>query len=287
MGRTMSRRLGRRGWRIFASAIILLSFVTGALAGPARVASINMCTDQLLLALADPEQIAGLGPYARDPRLSWSATEALRYPRLSGEAEDLLMLQPDLVLAGRYGKRATRDLLRAKAVPVAEFDVPRSIDDVKSQIRRAGDLVGHRERAEALIATIDEALSRTRAAASRRHDRVLTVSRRGWIAGGDSLTSSLLAAAGLSNAASDLGLPHGGFAALETIVASKPDLILIAEADPAAEDQGKALLLHPAIQRAYPPNKRLVIAEQLTMCGGPMLPAALDRLTAALDRIGH
>ncbi|HEY0330312.1 MAG TPA: ABC transporter substrate-binding protein [Rhodopseudomonas sp.] len=281
----MSRCLAR-GCRFGASILIaLLTLATSALAGPARIASINMCTDQLLLALADPAQIAGLGPYASDPRLSWSAAEALRYPRLSGEAEDLLMLRPDLVLAGRYGKRTTRDLLRAKAVPVAEFDVPRSIDDVKSQIRRASDLIGHPERADALIAKIDAALSRTRAAASRPHDRVLTVSRRGWIAGSDSLTSSLLAAAGLSNAAAELGLPHGGFAALETIVASKPDLILIAEADPAAEDQGQALLLHPAIQRAYPPGKRLVIAEQLTMCGGPMLPAALDRLTAALQRV--
>ena len=33
-----------------------------------RIASINVCTDQLLLTLADPEQILGLSPYSRDPR---------------------------------------------------------------------------------------------------------------------------------------------------------------------------------------------------------------------------
>src|SRR5215204_1442483 len=31
-----------------------------------RVASINLCTDQLLLSLADPDQIVGLSPYIRD-----------------------------------------------------------------------------------------------------------------------------------------------------------------------------------------------------------------------------
>ena len=195
------------------------------------------------------------------------------------------MLAPDLVLAGRYGKRATRELLRAKGIAITEFDVPRSIEDVKAQIGKVGDLVGHPERAAAMIDDIDQAVVRTRAAASHWRGSVLAMSRRGWVTGGDSLISSLLATAGLANAASDLALAHGGFAALETIVASHPDLLLVAEEDPSAEDQGKALLLHPAIQHSYPPNRRLVIADQLTVCGGPMLPAALDRLAEAIQRI--
>ena len=37
---------------------------------PRRVVSFNQCGDQLVLALADPGQIAGLSPYAADPTLS-------------------------------------------------------------------------------------------------------------------------------------------------------------------------------------------------------------------------
>ena len=44
-----------------------------------RVASINVCTDQLLLALADPEQILGLSPYSRDAARSWAAAQAARF----------------------------------------------------------------------------------------------------------------------------------------------------------------------------------------------------------------
>ncbi|WP_322516610.1 ABC transporter substrate-binding protein [Rhodopseudomonas palustris] len=256
-----------------------------AIAASARIASINMCTDQLLIALADPVQIVGLGPYARDPHLSWSAKQARSFPRLSGEAEDLLLLAPDIVLAGRYGKAATRELLRSNGIAIEEFDVPRNIDDVKAQIRRVGDLAGHPERADAIIARIDRSVARTRAMASRWRDRILPVSRRGWIAGSDGLLSSLLEVAGLSNAAAEIGLTYGGFASLETIVASRPDLLLVADDKPFAEDQGKALLLHPAIQRAYPPNRRLVFPDQLTMCGGPMLPDALDQLADSIARI--
>ncbi|MBB1090871.1 ABC transporter substrate-binding protein [Rhodopseudomonas palustris] len=274
--------------RLLASTLVFVGLVITlrpADAAPKRFASINMCTDQLLLTLADPEQIVGLGPYARDPHMSWLAKEAERYPKLSGEAEDLLMLAPDVILAGRYGKRATRELLRAKRLPVEEFDSPRTIDDVKAQILRVGQLVGHPERSEALIGDIDRAIARATAMASRRQARVLALSRRGWVTGGDSLISSLLKTVGLSNAASELGLAYGGFASLEAIVASRPDLLLVAEDRPEAEDQGKALLLHPSIQNAYPPSRRIVVPEQLTICGGAMLPVALDRLARAIERI--
>lgn len=281
-----------RGLPRWRSRLLLLVAAVGLLASPAfaaskRIASINMCTDQLLIALADPDQIAGLGPYARDPRLSWLAKEAERFPRLSGEAEDLLMLAPDVVLAGRYGKRATRELLRAQSIPVEEFDVPRTIDEVKLQIRRVGALVGHPERSEAMIGSIDQAAERARRTASRWQGRVLALSRRGWVTGGDSLLSSLLQTAGLSNAASDLGFAYGGFASLEAIVASRPDLLLVSEEQPVAEDQGKALLLHPAIRQAYPASRRIVVPDQLTVCGGAMLPVALDRLSDAIEQISQ
>jgi iron complex transport system substrate-binding protein len=263
--------------------------VTAALAGsasaaaaPLRIASINMCADQLLQTLADPEQIVGLGPYSRDASLSWLAEDAQRYRRLTGEAEDIIALNPDLVLAGKYGKKATRDLLQDQGVKIADFDVPRSIDEVKAQVRRVGDIVGHPERASALNAKIDASAARARAAASQEHVKVLAVARRGWVAGTGGLLSSLLATVGLTNSAGELGLKGGGFVSLETIIAAKPDLILVAEAAPNAEDQGKALLLHPALDRNYPPERRIVLPEQLTICGGPMLPAALDRLSEAM-----
>ena len=70
---------------------------------PRRVVSFNQCGDQLVLALADPQQIAGLSPYAADPTLSAVAEQAKAYPRLDWQAESTIALQPDLVLIGQNG----------------------------------------------------------------------------------------------------------------------------------------------------------------------------------------
>ena len=268
-------------------AALIFAASTAHAADLPRVASINTCTDQLLLALADPEQIVGLSPYSRDAARSWAAEAAKRYPRLSGEAEDVLILKPDIVVAGRFTKRATRELLKEKGLRVVEFDVARSLDDAKQQMAMMGALIGHPERAAAENARLDAAIARAQAVASRRGFRVLALSRRGWVSGGDSLTSSLLTAAGLFNAAGELGRRLSGFVTLEQIVASKPDLLLVSSDSDFAEDQGRAFLLHPAIEKPYPPGKRLVISEQLTVCGGPMLPDALDRLTAEIERVSR
>lgn len=282
-----SIRIAReRGLAIVCLAFALTTmFAATASARQPRIASINVCTDQLLLALADPKQILGLSPYSRDGARSWAAAEASKYRKLSGEAEDVLMLKPDFVVGGRFTRRATRELLKDKGVKVIEFDIARSIDDVRSQIRKMGDLVGHPERAEREVARLDAAVARTKSIATQRRPSVLSVSRRGWVSGSESLITSLLAEVGLSNAAARLGIRAGGFASLESIVQLKPDLLLLSDDSNSAEDQGKAFLLHPALQRLYPPSRRLVLPERLTVCGGPMLAEALDRLSAELRRV--
>jgi iron complex transport system substrate-binding protein len=281
-------RAGGAGWRSGGLAAIALTWVVtqAQAADLPRVVSINLCTDQLLMTLADPAQILGLSPYSRDAARSWAATEAKKYRRLSGEAEDVLVLGPDVVVASRYTKRATRELLKHHGMRVADFDIAKSIDDVKEQVRRMGDLVGHPDRAEAQVARLDAAIVRAREAVARKPYRVLALSRRGWVSGDDTVTSALLSIIGLSNAAPGIGASTGGFAKLEAIVADRPDFILISDDSDVAEDEGSALLLHPALEKLYPPSRRIVIPEDLTVCGGPMLPDALDRLVAELNRVG-
>src|SRR5258708_34528442 len=198
------------------------------------------------MTLAAPEEILGLSPYSRDVARSWDAAKAGKFPRLSGEAEDVLVLNPDIVVAGRFTKRATRELLKEKGLRVVEFDAARSLDDVKKQILQMGDLVQHPDRAATEIKRLDAAIAHAREVVSRKPWRVLALSRRGWGSGGDSLTSPLLATAGLSNAAAAPGYKPGGFASLEAIVSPRPHFPLVSEAGAFAQDQGRAFMLPPA-----------------------------------------
>jgi iron complex transport system substrate-binding protein len=114
---------------------------------------------------------------------------------------------------------------------------------------------------------------------------VLPLSRRGWVSGSDSLLSSLLMETGLFNAAGDLGVSFGGYASLEAIVNARPDFIVVSDAGNRAQDDGQAFLLHPALERFYPPSRRIVIPDRLTVCGGVMLADALNVLVKELKRV--
>ena len=65
---------------------------------PHRIVSLNLCADQLLIALADPPQIAGLSRNARDPALSAAALAARHFPIVHGGVEQMLLIAPDMLV---------------------------------------------------------------------------------------------------------------------------------------------------------------------------------------------
>jgi len=260
-----------------------LALPTGTSAAP-RIVSMNICTDQLLLAIADPAQIMGVSRFSGNPR-QWAGAQARNFPILSGGAEDILVMKPDVVAVSDFDKRATREILKANGQNLVEFAIPRTLADVRAQIRQMGDLAGHPERAAAEIARLDAAISAARQPADRKQFRVLPLSRRGWVPGRDSFVAAILAEAGLVNAAAELGIGFGGYVSMEEIIRLRPDLLVVSDAGDRAEDDGSAFLLHPALERFYPRSKRLVIPERMTECGGVYLADALNALSSELKRV--
>src|SRR5262245_6215272 len=72
---------------------------------PRRIVSLDLCTDQLMLELAPREHIAAVTHLAADPTVSAIPDKARGLAITHGGAEDVLRLDPDLVLAGPYGVR--------------------------------------------------------------------------------------------------------------------------------------------------------------------------------------
>lgn len=284
----------RRALSLLASGIlaaVAVIQVAPATAQPAdaprRVVSINLCADQLLLALADPEQIASLSVNATDPVLSFAAEAARLHRHDAADAESVIALDPDLVLAGAFTRSETRDMLRRLGYRVVDLDVVESIDQAVAQVREVASLLGHPDRGEALAGLIDYA----KAQANRPHPgieppSVLVYQRRGYVTGSRSMASDLVAAVGLRDLGPQLVGDYGGFVALERIVQSPPDYLVVADADPELVDQGIALLEHPALVRLFPPARRLELPERLTVCSGPSLPEALRFLSGEVRRLG-
>ena len=253
-------------------------------AAPHRIASFNLCADQLVVALADRDQIAGLSPYAADPALSIVAEEARDIPRLDWQAEATIALAPDLVLVGPNDRSATRRMLAAQGLRVEEVGLVGDIPAAAAQIRRLALLFGHQERGERLVAALEAARARLKSTLRPAFATALIVERGGYVQGPQSLAASLLGEAGLQPPA---GAPkgYGGFLPLENLLMLKPDIVFLKDPPLRPTDQGALFFTHPALQALYPPERRIALPTRFTMCGGPALVAAFDYLSGVMRRL--
>jgi len=284
--RPLSRLLGRPLSRAMTTAWMLLAAMQGALADPPRrVVSFNQCGDQLVLALADPAQIAGLSPYAADPSLSAVAEKAKAYPRLDWQAESTIALQPDLVLIGQNDRPVTKHILRAQGLRLYEIALISDLDAARRQITEVAAMLGYPQRGEKLLADLDAARARLHAAPKPPFHTALLVNRGGYTAGEHSLAAALLAEAGLKPPP---GAPpgYGGYVPLERLLMLRPDVIVLNNL-PSESDQGSYNLSHPALAALYPPERRIVLPPRYTICGGAALIEAFDYLAALLTRLAQ
>lgn len=266
---------------LMAAALSCLSLYRPAHAqtGPKRVVSANLCADQILLELADPDQIVSLSPFAADPTMSFLAARARDYPANRGTGEALVMLQADLVLVGPYDSRYTRDLLGARHMRFLTLSPWSSLAEGFAQIRTLAETLGHSGRGEGLIKRIEDALGKIAnlAKSDGPAPTSLVLHRRGFVfhAG---VTGEILERAGLRDAAQRLGVNGSGFVQMERLLTDRPDFLIVADNQERPEDQGEALLVHPALLKFFPLERRLVIPDELTLCGGPSTPALIDRI---------
>lgn len=251
---------------------------------PRRVASFNLCADQLVVALADPDQIAGLSPYAADPVLSVVADKARGFRRLDWQAEATIALQPDLVLVGPNDRSVTRRMLASQGLRVVEVGFVTDLENARKQIREIADILGHKERGEKLVAALDAARARLAALPRTQYATALVIERGGYTQGPSSLAATLLSEAGLKPPA---GAPagYGGFIPLEKLMILKPDLVFLKDPPSAPSDQGALYLTHPALRGLYPDNRRVALPTRYTMCGGPALVAAFAYMADTLARL--
>ncbi len=277
------RAIGRALF-IVAAMAAMEHWAAADTAAPRRVVSFNICADQLVVALADPGQVAGLSPYAADPTLSAVAEEARAFRRIAWHAESTIPLDPDLVLVGPRDRSATQRLLSALGFRVVEVDFVSTIAAARAQIAQVAALLGHPERGAALVARLDEARRRLAAVPKPKASTALLVERGGYTEGPASLAAGLIAEAGLRPPA---GAPAGmgGYVSLESLIVMRPDLLVLHSLVEEPHDQGSVYLTHPALKALYPPSRRIVLPGRYTLCGGPGLVAGLDHLADALARL--
>jgi iron complex transport system substrate-binding protein len=248
-----------------------------AQAQASRVISLNLCTDQLLLTLADRSAIASVTYLVRDCTISAQCRAAGSVPINYGTAEELVAAGPDLVLGGRYTARTAIGIARRLGMTVIELDPPTSLDMVRAQIREVADGLGRPERGAAMIADLDRRVAEMPVAEGMRPVAAV-YQANGMTVGAGSLIDAALRVAGFDNLTRRLGLENYLYLPLETLIAKRPDLLILNNPRAIYPSLAESVLRHPAIAAAIARNRRVVIPQSLWICGGPEIGDAIALL---------
>jgi iron complex transport system substrate-binding protein len=246
---------------------------------PQRIVSINLCADQLVLALADRGQIAGLTKNATDREMSGEAGKALGIPLLSNSAEQILAIEPDLVVGMPASRSAALAALPEQTYPLLDLETANTIDEIYTSIRETAAAVGHPARGDALIARMQGELAGLPKPGKGRV--AAYYQRRGYMTGTGTLIDELMTRVGLVNLAGKLGKPPLSQLSLEEMVAAEPDFLIVESATDKVTDQGSKMLHHPALKDI----PRISIPQAWTVCGSPAYTQAARSMAAQIARI--
>jgi iron complex transport system substrate-binding protein len=241
---------------------------------PQRVVSMNLCTDQLAMMLAGEGQLVSVSAIARDPLSSAMHEEARDYPINGGAAEEIYLLQPDLVLVGVWSDPATVSMLRRLGIEVAQLDIADSLAEISDRVAEMGALLGREAEAQTLIERFETDLADL--AEPPGGPRAAFYYPNGYTLGTGSLSHDILTHAGFTHIVEELGRDASGRVALEILVRAAPDLVIGTETYPGAS-RSEEILEHPAL-------RTLVSAAHGTtsgpgwVCGTPHVVEALADL---------
>jgi iron complex transport system substrate-binding protein len=266
--------------------VTVLIGAAGAEGKPARIVSLNVCVDQLLLLLAERGRIASLTQHAVDPDFSNMTDAARGFPRNRGRAEEVLAYRPDLVIGGEYTTGATLHLLRRIGVPVQTLPFANSLDDVTANIRRVAGWIGESARG----ADLADAFERRRRALrwtgpEVRRPLLALYQSRGYTALPGTLADDVIRTAGFANLAARLALGAAGRLTLEDLLLRDFDALLIADVSGQAFSLEVETLEHPALRRALARKPHAALPARLWLCDTPHVLDAVARLAALRERI--
>ena len=241
------------------------------------VASINLCADQLLLLLAEPEQIVSLSNLAADSAGSYYFKRAARYPLNNAIAEHLVLLSPDLVLAGEYSNLHTVALLRELGIRVETLKIADSIPDIMDNISNVARWIGREDLGNTIVADLQMRLDALPAPELDR-PKAVVYDPNGYSVGQNSMRGQILELAGWHNVASDAGIDSFGRLSLEQLIQLKPDAVMSSPYSPGTYSRGQALGRHPALFNAGLDPLVMYIPSREVICAGPWTVDVIDEL---------
>ena len=231
------------------------------------VASLNLCTDEYLLLLARPNEIASVSHLSQDPLESPLWRQGRLHAVNHGSIEDVLSRRPTMILTMGGGGRATALIARRLGIRTVEVKPSASLDDVEGNLRAVAAAIGEPERATPWVSRLE----RLRRSAPRLGRDAMFLS-----GGGDSLSPGSIGDQWLRLAGFQQRPLPGGRVTLETLLTRPPEVLVRSNYRLGQVSRGTLWLDHPIVRRlkarAMPTDGRA------WTCMGPLLIGEVERL---------
>ena len=245
---------------------------------PMRIVSLDYCAVQYVLKLADREQILAISPDGVKP-FSYMRGAAEGVPTVRPNAEDVLILKPDLVVRAYGGGPNAAAFFERAGVPVLNVGWTSNLDgegpgSVPDNVRQMADGLGQSARGEALAEAFRSRLASLAPAGNGR--TALYMTSAGVTTGPGSLIHDMLVTAGYENFESR---PGWHAIPLERLAYEQPDLIAAAFFD----RSNRALdawspVNHPIARRQMREQATVPLEGAWTACGAWFILDAVEAL---------
>ena len=260
--------------------LTILLYLPSQIAANERVASINLCADQLLLSLADDDQIISLSNLSHQKAGSYHFEKARNFPVNEGHAEQILNLKPDVVIVGQYSSAYTVATLRDAGLQVQTLPIANSVEMMFENIELVSSWVGRAERGRVMVSNLREKLSWLSPPEEPR-PLAAAFDPNGYTSGASSLRGEMIERAGFRNAASDAGIESYGKLSLESMIQLKPDALIESPYSPGTWSRAQAMSQHPALRGAGIDPQIIPVPSRMTVCAGPWTLDVIAQLHAA------
>ncbi len=254
-------------------------FATVETSDKRRIVSLDYCADQFVLKFVPREKIKAVSPDATK-EFSYMREAATGLPTVQPSAEDVILLEPDLVVRSYGGGTNSSAYFERLGIPVLDVGWAGDIEGVLTNAERMAAALGAAERGRATVADVRNRLSRL--SDTNQTSEALYVTPSGATTGAGSLVHELFVAAGLTNFQTDPGwrtLP------LERLAYEQPAVVAAAffqmrNRHPSAWSAAR----HPVAESLLSDSDVVYLQGAWMTCGGWYLIEAVEALAGSKQR---
>ena len=234
----MNRKRGRELKKLFLFLILLFSFtaIVNAKGVQAKkynhIVSLTLSGDEMLLGLVPENRIAGLsGKINEDKEISNIVDKAKKFPKVEGNEEVLMSLEPDLIIVADWLSKRITDIGAITGAKVYFYKTPNSYEEQKKLIRDLANLVEEKENGEKLIKNMDDRLKALQNKITKNYKgakpRILMYTSFGTTSGKNTTFSDMVKLINGVNVVAEAGIDGFKDISKEKVIELNPDIIIV------------------------------------------------------------